>query len=106
MRDARDLVRAIKKVTVESERARYPVAVMFGTVTSADPLRVTLEQKLQLDKEQLIVPDRFAKLKVQHRNGEHVTEYEIDNSLGVGDAVVLVRMQGGQRFLIMDRVVV
>lgn len=76
----------IKKAAVEAVEAGKPVAVMFGTVSETSPIQVIVEQKLTLSSRQLIV-------------GEKVAE-----TLAVGDEVIVLRMQGGQRFLVLDRV--
>ena len=45
----------IKKMAVGANDANAPTAVLFGTVTSVDPLEITVEQKLKLTKEFLVL---------------------------------------------------
>lgn len=78
------LVEQMKRAALEVYEAIKPVNVMYGRVTSANPLRVQLSQKLNLTKDFFIV-----------REGE--------NSFSVGDVLILIRMQGGQQYLIFGK---
>jgi hypothetical protein len=89
-------------------------------VVSASPLKITIEQKMTLSKPQLIltrnVTDYEVKMTVDHltENTEindvpHKHSYKgkkiftVHNSLVVGEEVVLIRIQGGQKYLVLDR---
>ena len=45
----------IKKMAVGANDANAPTSVLFGTVTSVNPLEITVEQKLKLTKEFLVL---------------------------------------------------
>ncbi|EJX2602986.1 TPA: DUF2577 domain-containing protein, partial [Clostridioides difficile] len=64
-----------------------PMRVVFGTIESINPLRVKIEQKLSIGEIFLIQTDTF----------KRYTDKKI------GDKVVLIRMQGGQQYLVLDR---
>lgn len=64
-----------------------PAAVVFGTVISASPLKVNVEQKLTLEAIHLILPERL----------------KIEQPLKQGDNVILLRQQKGQLFVVLDR---
>lgn len=81
------LLSLIKKAAVEAVEAAMPMAIVFGTVKSVNPLKIKLEDRRVVDDAFLIK-----------------TEASIDK-LKKGDKTVLLRMQGGQKFLFMDRVV-
>jgi hypothetical protein len=85
--DAVELIKLIKKAAIEAVNATNPAAVCFGKVTSANPLKIYVEQKLTLTAKQLVLARK-------------VTE----NRLVVGDEVILFREQGGQRYIVVDRV--
>lgn len=113
MPDYNGLLKVIKQAGVEAGAASGPVNVCFGKVMSASPLKVLVEQKMTLGAAQLILT-------------RNVTDYEIDvtdegtgnalesseerrkvtvyNSLAAGDEVVLLRQQGGQKYIIIDKV--
>lgn len=79
-----DIARLIKMAAVEAVEADKPVAVMFANVISSEPLTVEVEHKLQLSGEQLAVINGAA--------------------IQTGDTVVLLREQGGQRFIVLGGV--
>ena len=45
----------IKKMAVGANDANAPTSVLFGTVTSVEPLEITVDQKLKLIKEFLVL---------------------------------------------------
>jgi hypothetical protein len=53
--DAVELVKTIKKAALEAVESTKPVNVYFGTVESASPLKINVEQKMVLGENQLIL---------------------------------------------------
>lgn len=119
MADANDLVRVIKQAAEDANQAGYPVNVMTGTVTGISPLAIMVEQRFSITKAHLIVPRRLTDHGVRiSYNGltqkagepEHQHDYggemvvTVHNGLKKGDTVVLVRQQGGQKYLVADKV--
>lgn len=51
----RSLGEVIKRMAVGANDANAPTSVLFGTVTSINPLEITVEQKLKLTKEFLVL---------------------------------------------------
>lgn len=80
-----DMVRVMKRAAVDAVLATKPVGVAFGRVASASPLRVNVEQKMTLGKTQLALSRSAAQ-----------------GGLSAGDEVVLLRMQGGQKYVVLD----
>ena len=120
MHDANDLVRAMQQVSKGVNNTGYPADVMHGTVKAVQPLTVRVEQRFERQKEQIIVPERLTEHEIRisldgktEKAGEPEHYHEchgeqivtVHNSLKVGDRVILIRQQGGQKFLILDRVV-
>lgn len=121
------LLNVFKKVATEANEATQPVKICFGTVTGTDPLTVKIDQKLELSEMQLIltrnVTDYYTDETVNHvtenRGGggghasyeSHNHDYKgrksflIHHKLLVGDKVLMIREDGGQRYVIIDRVV-
>ena len=107
MLDAKDLIKSIKMVARNSTDASKPTTIVFGKVESINPLKISVENKLKLSINQLILPDRLSdkKFKVTIDDGlGTVGTVNINNSLKVKDEVILLRVQGGQKYLIMDKV--
>lgn len=89
--------------------AGKPVVLMYGEVTGVSPLKVNVEQKLTLEGPQLIlthtVTDYEAMLSpVQDESAPQ--RYKMHNKLVIGDIVLLLRVQGGLKFVVVDRVTV
>ncbi|HBF4337410.1 UNVERIFIED_CONTAM: hypothetical protein C3P01_19235 [Clostridioides difficile] len=84
---SQDLLQIIKKAAMDAVETSNPMRVVFGTIESVSPLKVKIEQKLSIDAFFLIQTDTF----------KRYTDKKI------GDKLVLIRMQGGQQYLILDR---
>ena len=82
------LVNVMKQAGVKATDASAPVHVCFGKVINTSPLQVLVDQKMTLGSAQLVL----------------TRSVTIDNSLVIGDEVVLLRQQGGQKYIIVDRV--
>ncbi len=132
--DFNDLNNTIKKAAVEAVAASKPTAILFGKVTSASPLKINVEQKMTLTAAQLVLTRNVTNHAVnvtmdwESENAVHDHSYTDDgsnmttgsnthnhqitgtksitihNGLVVGDEVLLIQMQGGQKFIIWDKV--
>lgn len=141
-------VSAVKRAAVEAVEVTKPVNVVFGVVLSVKPLKINIEQKMDLGEKQLIltrnVTDYTVEITLDHEtepaltthahsysgntgsagSGPHVHEYSgetgptnlththaykgkktftIHNALKVGERVVLLRIQKGKKFIVLDR---
>lgn len=95
------LLNAIKAASLGAVDATSPVAVMRGVVQEALPLKVKVDQRFTLTEPFLIVPDYLLDYRVLVGGEELV----IRRGLEQGDHVVLLRVQGGQQYAILSRVV-
>jgi len=95
------LMGAIKQASMGAMDASAPVAVRIGTVKSVSPLAVTVDQRLTLSSEFLLRTAATLPLKVMIGG----TNYSVRDDLQAGDGVVLLRVQGGQQYVILDKVV-
>lgn len=86
MPDYNALLKVMKQAGVEANAASGPVNVCFGKVISASPLRVLVEQKMTLGVAQLVLTRT------------------VRDFLDTGDEVILLRQQGGQKYIIIDKV--
>ena len=76
----------IKKAAIDAVEAEKPCGVYFGTVTGEKPINIQIEQNLTLTEPFLV----FASTAP--------AQYK------TGDRLILLRMQGGQRFVVMAAV--
>jgi len=115
-----DMITIMKRAAMEAVEAQKPAALTLGTVESENPLEIRVEQKFRLRASQLIIPRSLTEYDLEigillltdaegepahaHRiAGENVVR--VKNALKVGETVMLLRMQGGQKYMILDRVV-
>ena len=126
MPDANDLVRLIKKAAIDAIEARKPVNVCYGKVINANPLKIVVEQKFILEKSQLVLcrnVTEFTTNITMNWASESAWNYEgntillshshnikgrkqitVHNGLVVGEKVILIRQQGGQKYIVLDRI--
>ncbi|MBP1990205.1 DUF2577 domain-containing protein [Paenibacillus eucommiae] len=91
----------IKQASLGVVEAGKPVWIQTGTVSKIHPLEVSVEQRFTLPEDFLIVTEQLTELKLVIGGIEHT----IRRGLEVGDKVLLLRMQGGLDYIILDRMV-
>lgn len=112
------LVNLIRQASLGAIEAGQPVAVMFATVMKIDPLEVNVEQRFTLTSDFLIVPESLMRYEVDisHTHSvpggstggmqpEETSKVVVRKGLEVGDKVMLLRIQGGRQFVVLDKVV-
>ncbi len=80
------IVDKIRRISAGTTEAGDPVAVLQGTVEGTNPLTVRLDQRLSLTEDFFVM-------------GASVAERGFE----LGDRLILLRVQGGQRFVILDK---
>lgn len=105
MRDFNDLVRVLNRQSTESNATSYPLTMMYGTVISTSPLKINVEQKMVLDASFLTLTRNVTNYSTSVVIDGQTRTVTIPNALKNGDTVVLLREQGGQKFVVMDKVV-
>lgn len=125
MANSNNPIDLVKRAALEAVEAGKPINIVFGTVLSASPLQINIEQKLTLGAKQLIlsrnVTDYTVMMTVDHKTEDkaggsnesafaiHNHDYKgtkaflAHNALKIGEKVILLRLQGGQKFLVLDR---
>lgn len=81
-----NMFNTMKQIAENVFEARRPADWCYGKVISLDPFQVQIDQKLPLKKEFLAV-----------RTGVSASSFK------VGDKLILLRKQGGQEYLILDK---
>lgn len=123
-----ELVQLVKKAAVEAVNASSPMGFCFGTVTSASPLKIQVDQKKTLTEAQLILTNNVRDFAVEmttlpdfHETEEesggsgdaafasHKHKYQgrkkckVHLALKSGEKVILLRCDGGQKYIVLDR---
>lgn len=100
-----DWTQGMKKLALQAYENSQPCDICFGSVSSASPLAVTIEQlKLTLGPKQLILTDclldQTIPVTVDGKKGTAV----IQNALKAGEQVVLLKKSGGQKYVVLARI--
>lgn len=110
---------SIKTIVGDYMDASDVSTFLYGTVVSASPVSVFVNEKLTLSSEFIVIPrwltdyEYDVEIKYPTDTGgspshDHaltsVKKIKIKNALKPGDRVILIRQHGGQQYLILDRV--
>lgn len=126
-----ELAKLIKILSLDAMEQGRPMNVLFGTVEKAKPLEIRIDQKQLIKSGYLIltnaVRDYKTKFTFDNPNIKQVYttwdmsessestenkiafkqkiqhEVTVYNGLSKGDKVLLFRVQGGQKFIVLDR---
>lgn len=110
MPDVTEFVAIIKKAALEAVDSSKPMNIYFGEVICEQPLRINVEQRMVLGEKQLILTRQVTdySLSVDADGHSHkITgkkKLTVHNSLKKGESVIIARQQGGQKFIVIDRV--
>lgn len=127
-----EIVRLMRTNSVNAVNQGQPMSLCFGTVVSTSPLSISISQNMTLTDQFLILTNAVRDYSVditvswttventhKHGNGNEgkPTDDEthnhniqgrktitIHNGLTVGEQVLLLRVQGGQSYVVIDRV--
>lgn len=120
--DAQKLVMLIKQAAVEAVNAKDPMSLKIGEVVSVSPLKISINQKITIPSSQLLltnaVRDYTVCMTVNHSTenasgddslASHTHKYVgnkkfmVHLGLKTGEKVILLRCDGGQKFIVLDR---
>lgn len=94
----------VKRAALEAVAASKPCALLSGRVTGTSPLRVEIDQKFTLTEAQLILTDAVRNHAVtlsSDSGGDR--KYTVKQALQAGESVILLRADGGRKYLVLDR---
>ena len=102
--DMNGFLAKVKRAAAETVAAGKPFAFCLGRVAGTEPLRVQVDQKLTLSAPQLIltnaVRDYIVRVEI---TSEGEKELFVHMALKEGEQVLLLRCDGGQKYIILDR---
>lgn len=108
------MINIIKEASMGAMGASNPVNITFGEVLNAEDLKIKIDQKLILPKEFFIIPESLARYETDLTHSHSCPDGSTSTSLfkivireglKIGDKVLLLRVQGGQQYVILDKVV-
>lgn len=125
-------VQLIKHIAMDAVSTSKPCDYRVGIVTGINPLKVKISQKIELEEEFLclsrnvtdfeteVTIEEDYEWKTEDKEGGHnydafalhshdimvsKKKVKIHNSLKIGEEVLIIRKSGGQKYLILDRLV-
>lgn len=125
-----NLVEVIKKAALEAVQASNPTSLVVGVVESVEPLVITVEQRLTLDKDFLIltnqVKEHYVDISLSYSTSSESHSHSCPDGststnthkhknngrkkmlmhygLKKGEEVLLLKVQGGQKYIVLDRI--
>lgn len=103
------LANKIRQLGAGAVDAASPVAVLFGKVMNTAPLEILVDQRFTIDRDFLVVPAHLTRYELDWpplaEAGDATQKAVIREGLNAGDTVLLLRMQGGQKYVVWDKVV-
>ena len=105
MYNADDLLKMVKKAAVDAVNASKPADVVFGKVVGIDPLKIKIDQKLILGNAQLVLSKNVTDYRLSVTMDDVSKTMTVHNALDVGEEVILMQMSGGQKYVVIDKIV-
>lgn len=113
-----DILLMIKKAAMDIFISMKPTEICYGTVETVSPLTIRINQQLLLESIDLVLTRNVIDYDLE-MTVEHTTEvadghshgysgrkvFRVNNALIQGEKVILLRNQGGQKYLVLDKVV-
>ena len=100
-----ELVELFKEIALKTVESTKPTGIVYGNVISKKPLKINIEQKLTLEDEDIILTRNITEYKLNITIDGMRKEITVHNELEIGDKVSLVQIQGGQEYVVLDRVI-
>ena len=99
-----DLIKLIKKTSLEAFVASKPANMVFGKVISVSPLKIKIDQKLILTSAQLVLSKHVTNYRLSVTIDGASKNMTVNNALKIDDEVILMQVSGGQKYIVIDRV--
>jgi len=113
------LIESIKKISSDVKASEEPMNIVYGSVIKEAPIEILTGQKMILDEKRIVLTDCVRKVEKTvevmwntENNDSHshgisgVKKMTEDNRLKIGDKVVMLKMQGGQKYIVLSKVVI
>lgn len=95
----------IKRIAMDAVRASKPCDYEIGTVTRTSPLVIKKSNEIEIDEDFLHLAESVTDHEIELEINNITQKYKVNNALKVGEKVLMIRKNGGQEFMIVDRVV-
>lgn len=93
----------IKKIALSALEEKKSVEIFYGVVESESPLQIRLDQKKVFGETFLELSNNVKNFNVDITINGVTQKCSIHNELKQNEKVILMRFQGGQKYLVLDR---
>ncbi len=100
-----DLLNTIKRIAIDAVKSDKPAEARYGVVSSVSPLKIRVSATFILPEVAIIVPEHIRYVKGEPDPMTGITPIILADGIGleVGDKVILMREQGGGKYIVMGR---
>lgn len=101
-----DMYKLIKSTIIKTVAETKPMSFVVGTVKSASPLEIVIDQKISIDDDFCTLSRNVTnyKTEITEENGTK-RKITINNELKAGDKAIMLRYNNGQNFFVIDKAV-
>ncbi len=112
------MIQIIKQAAIEAVNQSSPMSVAYGIVTKISPLEINVDQRMNISSSMILLTSNVITKEIEfeiedttEETNLHIHEYKgkkkcaVLNGLKVGEKVLLLRVQGGQKYIVLDRLV-
>lgn len=101
-----NLIQIIKQASIEAVDQSSPMSIAYGTVTKTNPLEINIEQlKNSISGDMILLTSNVMDKNTEIKIGGSKIDTIIYNGLKTGEKVLLLRVDGGQKYIVLDRLV-
>lgn len=97
-----------KILEIMRQTAKAPLShatdLVYGEVTSVYPLTIRVDNRFEITSSFIIKTSLVSDFDVNMQVNGQTQTYTVKLGLKVGEKVILLRTQNGQRFIIIDRI--
>ncbi|WMM26997.1 DUF2577 domain-containing protein [Tissierella sp. MB52-C2] len=110
------MIQIIKQAAIDAVDQSSPTSVSYGIVTKVNPLVINVDQRMNISSRMILltsnVIDKEIDVEIEDETEEtnsHIhkykgkKKYKVLKGLKVGEKVLLLRVQGGQKYIVWDR---
>lgn len=99
-----DLIQVMKKAALQVYEESSPSGIFFGKVISTAPLKIQIEQRLTLEAQHLVLTSLVNDFDIDMTVDNIKKPFKVHLGLKIDETVTLLRVQGGQKYIVLDRV--
>jgi hypothetical protein len=98
-----DLTDSIKRIALNAVENSAPCDVLYGLVTSTNPLEILVDQRFLLTNDNVILSSLVQNIEIDAEIDGEDKNITLNLGLKVNEKVIILRKSSGQKFIVLDR---